>query len=408
MTRYSFPTSITPDPLGAFMDHAPYSLDGYAAEPRDGPLSGLTLGVKDLFDVAGFKTGAGSPTWMATAREADQNAPSVAALFGAGARFVGKTTTDEIAWSLNGENAHYGTPVNPAAPGRIPGGSSSGSASAVAGKLVDIGLGSDTGGSVRLPASYCGLWGLRPTHGRIDISGAVPLAPGFDTVGWFTRDADTFQRVGAVFFDGEPEAPTRLMIAEDMFARASDDVRQALHDKAILVGELLNLDIEHITLCPTDAWSNGLLEWREAFRICQSSEAWEVHGAWAERETPDFGPGIKDRFAYAKGLSANQVAGARAARKVIAKHLHESLTPGTLLIVPGAAGVAPLKGLEGPELDDIRGRALDLLCPAGLASLPQLAVPALRLSEGPVGLGIIGCQGADEALLAIASQLEGL
>src|SRR5262249_22472026 len=150
----------------------------------------------------------------------------------AGARLVGKTMTDELAWSLNGENFHYGTPVNPKAPGRIPGGSSSGSAAAVAGGLVDFAVGSDTGGSGRLPASYCGIFGIRPTPGRIPIAGAVPLAPSYDTVGWFARDGALLARVGAVLLGSGPasEQPRRLLIAEDLFQAAGPAATDALQD----------------------------------------------------------------------------------------------------------------------------------------------------------------------------------
>ena len=130
------------------------------------------------------------------------------ALLDAGARIVGKTHTDEMTYSLNGENAHYGTPVNVNAPGRIPGGSSSGSAAAVAAGLVDFALGSDTGGSVRAPASFCGIYGLRPTHGRISLEGACALAASFDTVGWFARDPALLERVGRVLLrDDAPASP---------------------------------------------------------------------------------------------------------------------------------------------------------------------------------------------------------
>ena len=406
MPSFSAPTTTDTDPLDAFLAHAPYSLTGYMDPDGDGPLAGYTAGIKDLFDVAGLTTGAGSPVWFDGAGPASGHASAVAALFNAGARFVGKTLTDELAWSLNGENAHYGTPVNPAAPGRIPGGSSAGSAAAVAGGLIDIGLGSDTGGSVRLPASYCGIWGLRPTHGRISLEGAVALAPSFDTVGWFARDPGLMTKVGDVLLydEGVSHPVTRLLVAEDALQRLDARLRDPLMAKVDLVAELLGLDAEIVTL----AGEGGLSLWRNVFRVCQSAEAWEVHGAWVEAEQPALGPGIADRFAYAKGLSADTIAEARAERADIRKHLIELITPGTLVLVPGAAGVAPLRGLEGSELDEIRARALDILSPAGLASLPQLAVPAVTTADGPVGLGLIGWPGGDEELLAIGEKLAGL
>ncbi|MFK7793322.1 MAG: amidase family protein, partial [Devosiaceae bacterium] len=252
MVSFSSPTTTTPDGLGAFLAHSPYSLHGYAQPAASGALAGYTLGVKDLYDVAGLKTGAGSPDWLAKARDAQTHAAAVSKLIDAGVRFVGKTLTDEMAWSLNGENAHYGTPINPAARDRIPGGSSAGSASAVAGGMIDIGLGSDTGGSVRLPASYCGIWGLRPTHGRIDTSGAVALAQSFDTVGWFARCADVMAKVGAVLLptDGDGRPVTRLLLARDMFARVDEVLRDNLVDKAEQLAQRLGWTLETIELAP--------------------------------------------------------------------------------------------------------------------------------------------------------------
>ncbi|MEW5297920.1 MAG: hypothetical protein WDW36_001098 [Sanguina aurantia] len=198
--------------MGAYID-AGLHIDGAAA----GPLSGLTFAVKDLFDVAGHVTGFGSPTWLATHAPATATAPAVQLLLDAGANLRGKTHMDELAYSLNGENVHYGTPVNPAAPGRVPGGSSSGSAVAVAAGDAPLSLGSDTGGSVRIPASYVGSLGMRPTHGRITLAGGRPLAPSFDTVGWFARDAAVLRAAGHVLL-GTPMPP---IISEEQAAAAS-------------------------------------------------------------------------------------------------------------------------------------------------------------------------------------------
>lgn len=389
------------DDLGAFVAHAPLGDHGPGGT---GPLAGLTLGVKDLFDMAGLRTGGGSPSWLAGlgAEPAATDAPAVAALRAAGARIVGKTLTDELAWSLNGENAHYGTPENPAAPGRIPGGSSAGSAAATAGGLCDIGLGSDTGGSVRLPASYCGLWGIRTSHGRIPLRGVVPLAPSYDTVGWFARDPAILLRAGEVLLNGDaaPSA-TRVLVAEDLFAAVVPEHAAALLQAGEALAGRIGLPVEPVTLA-----LEGLDAWREVFRICQSAEVWETHGAWVERERPAFGPGIAERFAMAKALDADTVAAARERRAGIAAHL-AALAADALIVVPGAGSPPPPRGLSGPALDDIRARALSVLCPAGHAGLPQIALPALGTSEGPIGLGLIGAKGADLSLLKLGTRLEG-
>lgn len=408
---FALPIETTSDPLGAFVAHAPYSLTGYGGAQGDGPLSGLTMGIKDLFDVAGLRTGNGSPTWLAAAEPATGDAPVVAALLDAGARFVGKTLTDEIAWSLNGENAHYGTPVNVVAPGRIPGGSSAGSAAAVAGGLVDFALGSDTGGSVRAPASYCGIWGLRPTHGRISLEGAMALAPSFDTAGWFAKTPEIMAQVGDILFSPQGSVAgevKQILVAQDLFGRVDDTAQDALLAKAHLLADRIGVVPNSRSLSDLDTAIGGPSDWRDVFRIVQSSEAWQVHGAWAEAKRPDFGPGVKERFAMAKALKSAEIDAAKAKRVAIRKLMEDLVPPGTVLVVPGAASIAPLKGLSGTVVDDIRARALDVLCPAGLAGLPQLAVPALTLPDGPIGLGLVGWRGGDEALLALSEKLRSL
>ncbi|MEM6381860.1 MAG: amidase [Pseudomonadota bacterium] len=408
---FTVPDETSPDPLGAFMAHAPYSTAGYAPAPQSQLLSGLSVGIKDLYDVAGLKTGAGSPAWFAQAKPAQRSAPAVVALLDAGAQFVGKTLTDELAWSLNGENVHYGTPVNVAAPGRIPGGSSAGSAAAVTGGLCDLALGSDTGGSVRAPASYCGVWGIRPTHGRISLSGAVALAPSYDTAGWFARDARVLALAGQALLNADnavPLTPERLLVAEELFERLDAPLRAPLLEKVRVLARRLGLVPEFVTLSATDERVGDVAAWRQAFITTQSAEVWDVHGDWVEREKPQFGPGVGERFLAAQSLPADDIAEARGKRTAVADHVRGFLGDASLLVVPGAAGVAPHKNLDPETLQEIRMRALDILCVAGMAGLPQLAIPALKTPEGPVGLGLIGPAGTDEVLLNLAQELEEL
>lgn len=387
------------DPAGAFVSHAPYGV--YRGEPGDGSLAGARLAVKDLFDVSGLRTGAGSPAWLAKAAIATQTAPAVSTLVEAGASFVGKTITDELAWSLNGENVHDGTPANPAAPGRIPGGSSAGSASAVAAGMADVALGTDTGGSIRLPASYCGLWGLRPTHGRISTEGVVPLAPSYDCVGVLTRSAEMLRNSVSLMIRSRPSRVRELVLATDLMARVDEPYRAGLVGQAERLARILDLPLRRARLA-----DGALPEWRETFRVAQAAEVWATHGDWVSRTRPAFGPGIAERFAMASELSAAQITEARAQRVWIAQKMHDAVAGGTVLIVPGAAGPPPVRGLAARPLDDIRTRALEILCPAGHAGLPQLAIPALTTSEGPVGLGLIAGADEDATLLQLGVRLE--
>lgn len=385
------------DKLGAFCRHTHAALKGAGA----GPLAGLTFGLKDIYDIAGHRTGFGSPEWLATHDAAVRTAPTAQRLLDAGADLAGKTQTDELAFSLNGENPHYGTPVNVNAPGRIPGGSSSGSAAAVAGGLVDFALGSDTGGSVRAPASFCGIYGIRPTHGRVSLEGACPLAPSFDTAGWFSRSAELLERVGSVLLGGdEPAPPGRLLIARDTFALAGDVVTQALKPAVDRMSSLLGQP-QTVTVS-----EDGLPQWFEVFRILQGAEVWAQHGAWVTRVKPELGPGVKERMQWAATIDAREVGPAKIRRENIARHMNDLLAHNAVLVLPTLPGIAPLRNTPAAEIDDFRSRAMSLLCVAGLARLPQVNLPLARVEGCPVGLSLVAARGGDMMLLALARRLE--
>ena len=386
------------DTIGAFCRHTHVELGGAAS----GPLAGLTFGAKDIYDVAGHKTGFGSPDWLATHEAASATAPAVQRVLDAGARMVGKTHTDELTYSLNGENAHYGTPVNVNAPGRIPGGSSSGSAAAVAAALVDFALGSDTGGSVRAPASFCGIYGMRPTHGRIPLDGVCPLAASFDTAGWFARDAALLERVGRVLLADEVAAPqpARWLLAQDAFALAGEAVTAALQPAVDRVAALLGEPR------PVTVANEGLPQWFEVFRVLQGAEVWAQHGAWVTRENPALGPGVRQRMQWAATVTASDAAPARQQREEIARRMHVLLDNNAVLVLPTLPGIAPLRNTPPAESDEFRARALSLLCIAGLARLPQISLPVAKLDGCPLGLSLIAARGGDTMLLELARRLD--
>lgn len=385
------------DTLGAFCRHTHVAVEGAAT----GPLRGTIFGIKDLYHIAGHRTGFGNPTWLETHAPAERTAVAVQRLLDAGARMVGKTQTDELAYSLNGENRHYGTPINPNAPGRIPGGSSSGSASAVAGGLVDFALGSDTGGSVRVPASYCGVIGMRVTHGAVPLDGAIPFAPSFDTVGWFARDAALFERVGRVLLaDSVPARnPKRLLVAADAFEHADAAAASALSAAVTRVSALLG------SAEPVRLSDKGLDAWMNDFRIIQAFEIWAAHRDWVSGLHPDFGAGIGERFAWASTVTAADTAAATARRTQIGRRMDELLAGDAVLVVPTTCGVAPLRGTATKDLEIWRNRCLGLLCIAGHAGLPQISLPLATMDGCPVGLSLLAARGNDTLLLELARRL---
>ncbi len=365
-----------------------------------GPLEGMTFGVKDLYDVAGRVAGCGNPEWQRTHPQATAHAPAVAALLDAGGQMVGMTHTDELAYSLMGVNAHYGTPVNSADPRRVPGGSSSGSAAAVAAGLVDFALGSDTGGSVRLPASFCGIWGIRTSFGHISLSGAMPFTDSFDTAGWFARDAATMDKVAQAYGLQPGTAPRRLLLPVDIWARAGADTINAL------APALARLEAALGPARPVRISPEGLEIWHETFRICQASEIWHVHGDWISQNTPDFGPGIQQRFEIASQINATTAQAQQAEKARIAAHIRALVPPDCVLVLPTSPGPAPFLSDPDSALDAFRMAAFEMLCVAGLSGLPQLSVPVGKVDGGPVGLSLVGAQGQDRALIALASSLD--
>ena len=368
----------------------------------DGPLHGVTLAVKDIYDVAGYVTGCGNVETMAEAAPAAANAPCVEMLLDAGARFVGKTHTAEFAFSLDGRNTRLGTPDNPAAPGRVPGGSSSGSAAAVAAGLADLALGSDTGGSVRGPASFCGLVGLRPTHGRIDISGAMPLAPSLDTVGWFTRDIDLFARVGAVMLGEDRAGPPlgRLLSAEDAFAALTSPGEAEALAPAVARARGVASAVGSVTVAP-----EGLAAWTPVFRTTQGFEAWKAHGPFITRRQPALMPAVRERFLAASRVSEAEYRDAAARRERIRAHVTALLGDDGMLLLPTLPTIAPRLDDSEERFEDFRARALSILCIAGLAGLPQISLPLATYEGCPLGLSLIAPPGRDRALIGFAAKV---
>ena len=384
------------DNLGAFIP----GVTVHKAPRRAGPLSGLRFAVKDLFDVAGSVTGCGNPDWAASHGVAQTDAWAVETLLGAGATLVGKTITDEISLGLLGINKFDGTPVNPRAPDRVPGGSSSGSASAVAGGMVDVALGTDSGGSVRIPASFCGLYGLRPTHGRIAVDGMMTQAPSFDTVGYFSGDAATFAAVGAVLL-GEAviEAlPAEIIIATDSFELADEPVRLALSPVVARLREIVPLTEARLA-------EGDLLAWSAHQRLLQRSEFHATFRDWIDLVNPRFSSEVAGAFADDGRIAADELAAARAFRASASRLLDDLLDGRRMLCLPSSPILPIHRDARLSEMRRAVHRIVDLTAIAGLTGLPQVNLPFAASGSIPVGLSLIGWRGGDRHLLGAARAL---
>lgn len=387
------------DEIGAFVPGPRVRIEGRAG----GPLLGLTFAAKDLFAVAGVPTGGGNHDWPIGRPLPESHAWAVQTLLDAGATLIGKTITDEVSLGILGENAFDGTPKNVRAPGRVPGGSSSGSAAAVAAGICDTALGTDTGGSVRVPSSFCGLYGIRPTHGRVDVTGMLPQAPTSDTTGWFARDAETFAKVCAVMLGEEIPAalPSKLIVAVDAFGFADADTSEALQPMVRKLATLIGSSREEI-MAP-----QGLSVWARAQRTLQPAEAYATFRSWLDERNPRFAFSVAKALVAGSMIPESDKVWANLMRQEVRSRMKYLLPPDTILCLPTTPFPAPKVGLPLSVLDPLRDRITCLCAQGGLAGFPQVNLPGAITVDGlPVGLSIIGPRGSDATLVAVARAME--
>jgi amidase len=379
-----------------------------------GPLNGLRFAVKDTIDVAGFKTGCGNPAWRDSHPAAAVHAVCVEQLLLAGARCVGKTICDELAFSLLGENHFYGTPLNAHAPDRVPGGSSSGSASAVGCGLVDFALGTDTGGSTRVPASNCGIWGYRPSHDFISVAGVNPLAPSFDTVGIFGQSADVLAKVALVLLAAAPmppNKPTTIHLIGEAFALADADVQEALSEPLRRLQKIFGSVARESSLQELvgDDAGHSFAKWVDTFCVIQWAEIESCLGTWIASARPEFGPEIAASFQLMTQLDRRRVAEAMQHREQGFRSLNKFLGPEDLLCIPTTPALAPRKGDPPTRSSSGSGyypRTLSLTSVAGIGRLPQVSLPIADVDGVPVGLSLLARHGQDSFLLQVAKNVD--
>jgi amidase len=398
-------STITVDESNAFVTTFDVSPTG------SGPLDGLCFAVKDVIDIAGCKTGCGNPTWRDSHPTAVAHAVCVEQLLRAGARCVGKAICDELAFSLLGENHFYGTPLNPQAPECVPGGSSSGSASAVACGLVDFAVGTDTAGSTRVPASNCGIWGFRPSHGVISPAGVNPLAPSFDTIGILARSADVLIRAVGVLLAAVSTSANRaetIHVLPEAFALPDTDVKQHLLESVRCLCSLFGEQVRETSLSELVGDGNNFANWTDIFCAIQWAEINSCLGAWIADAHPEFGPDIAASFELTKQLDRRVVADALHRREQYFRRLYEFLAPNDLLCIPTTSALAPHKGDPPKRSSTGSGyypRTLALTSVAGIGRLPQVSLPISGPGGVSVGLSLLARHGQDLFLLEVAKSI---
>ncbi len=376
----------------AFVEHGRRSL----RLVQDGPLADLSFAAKDLIDIAGYKSAWGNPDRLRDADPATATAPAALVPLMAGAHLVGKTQTDEVACGMFGMNPHFGTPINPKAPARVPGGSSSGSASAVAANFCDFALGTDTGGSIRVPASFCGLYGLRTTFGHLSVAGIMAMAPSFDTVGWLARDAATLKRVGEIYFGPIKNfKPARLLLARDAFDIPARRIGETLLPVAKSLGNMTEVTL----------FTEGVETWLETFRPLQLHDLWSTLGAWGKTPARTLSPAVAERIDLSSRVDPAKFAAAVVRREILTDRLVTLLGNDGVLILPTAHDLPPFRDAPVSAQVEFREKTLALTCVASLCRLPQVNIPAVIVDGCPVGLSFIAGPRGDQLLLDFAEKI---
>ncbi|XP_024019873.1 outer envelope protein 64, mitochondrial [Morus notabilis] len=380
-------------------------------------LAGLTFAVSDAFEVREYLTGFGNRDWKRTHEPAEKTALVVTALLKKGAKCVGRTVMDELAFGITGENVHYGTPINPQIPSCIPGGSSSGSAVAVAAGLVDFALGTDTTGCVRIPASFCGVIGFRPSHGAVSTIGVLPNSQSLDAVGFFAHDPSVLHRVGHVLLQlnsVEPKRTRRIIFADDLFQISKLPTQRTVHilskvieglsgyqaPKHMNFGKYIGSNVPSLkefrdTSTNLQKGTFSLKALSSAMLLLQRYEFKSNHEEWITSVKPKLGPDVSERVNAAIKTTYENIKILYKVRTEMRASLQSLLKDDGILVAPTSAD-PPLKlrtkkGFSFEFLD----RVLALTSIASMSGCCQVTIPVGKNDS----VSLMSFHGADKFLL---------
>ena len=360
---------------------------------NSGYLSGMTFLCKDMCDIKGFKSSCGNPDFYKHSIEALDYAPFLKKIMNEGAILKGITICDEFFYSIIGENKHYGTPINKNAPNCVPGGSSSGSAAALTNHDFDFTIGTDTGGSVRVPASFCGVYGFRPTHGRIDLNKVYPMAESFDTLGWFSNNTSNMLKLGKLFFNNFKETKIEqknILFPIDIVDGLDQDIKSQIYNYC----EYKFKNLKKVQLSRYKKY-----ELADCFKVIQGYEIKLNILPWIKKYSPKISNEINSRFKMVENITKNMYDNAKNMRKEFISELDNNLPFDSFLIFPTTPFSAPIKGQSNQDLTELRKKVMEFTCIGGLSSRPQISIPKFKGSTGPIGLSVLGNKNADEIML---------
>lgn len=405
-------------PMTGTMSRRDQAVDGGAsfvesmsvASTHAGDLDGLEFTVKDNIDIAGSKTSFGNPSWRTQHPPAVHNALCVDQLLAAGSSCVGKVVADEFTYSLEGENFFYGTPRNAKAPDRLPGGSSSGSASSVACGLADFSVGTDSGGSLRVPASFCGIWGMRPSLHRISEAGVVPFMPSVSTVGVVAADPSVLRRAMRVLLrspSAQTVRPQRLVAIDDAFELADNALREAAETALLQLSKRIGIPVERSRFSTVVGEDMPLTACNLlALRDLQTLEFQNTVGDWIETHSPQLGQTFAMAYRNVRNFDRTTAVRSLDLCELLFQRLRQFLTAGTIACFPTTPTIAPLKGALNhlDAIGDFYDRTMAVTSFAGVGRLPEISAPLLTVEGCPAGLSLVAAHYEDEFLLDFVSR----
>ncbi|PLW76527.1 amidase family protein [Cohaesibacter celericrescens] len=395
------------DPSGSLVER-------FLIEPiATGPLYGLDFTVKDNIDIAGRKTSYGNPTWRDHHHAPKYNALCVDQLLAAGGRCVGKVVADEFTYSLDGESQFFGTPRNAKAPNRIPGGSSSGSVASVANGVSDFSIGTDSGGSIRVPASLCGVWGMRPSLHRISEAGVMPFMPSVSTVGAVASSYEQLNSVIRVLLrsGGGLAVPLqRILVLSDAMEIADKSVRAAAEVALNDISSRTGVDLQTISFAQIAGDGASLSDCNEnALRVLQSLEFQNTVGNWIENNTPEISNTFSMAYENVRQFNRYEAMNCLDRCERFFDAIQALMTCGTVICFPTTPVIAPLKNtLNSMEaVMDFYGRTMNITAFSGVGRLPEISAPLLTVEDCPVGLSFAAGHYQDEFLLSAVKKMLG-
>lgn len=407
---------------GAFVEKLQLLPPPQPAPPKaPHPLTALSFAVSDIFEIEGFVTGFGNPDWIRTHEAASRTSSVVSSLVEGGATCIGKTVVDEMALGISGENKHYGTPSNPAAPARIPGGSSSGAAVAVAANLVDFSLGIDTVGGVRIPAGYCSILGFRPSYGAVPHLEIIPVSTSLDTVGWFAKDPSILRRVGHVLLQvpfSVQRNPRNIIIADDCFQLSKapvDRVTQVvikstekLFGRQVLrhenLGEYVGSKVRSLKVFSSkksngEVNSSSLRLLAYAMQYLQRDEFKHNHSEWINSAKPTLDPVISAQIDEKLEMEDVDIEKCHAVRDEMRSALNALLKDDGVLVIPTVANPPPKLGAKETSTEEYLIRTWTLTSLASMSGCCQVTIPLGFHDKCPVSVSFIARNGGDRFLL---------